>query len=832
VGNALAIKITADVTNAQAELVKMRAELSATTSEVNKLGKAWVAGNLDSAGMARMEGLAQQAVTLKGNIQGLTASMRSVQSASGGVGGALDDIRGKMSAAFQFTGIAAAAAAIGMVGSKLVELGGRAAEMRATADVLGVTVEQYQAMSAAADTAGVSTEALTRTAERLVGMLQQARNGSGEAVEKLKALGISNQQIASSTFGANDALGVLHARLTDASSAQAEQNQLLAEFGPRGAEAIVVLKQYSGSAAEVAARMRELNGLSTDDAASAAGMYASYREFGSYLANTFTKALDATTQGLARAAEVLLATPASSPALQATVQAPSIAPKVQADAAQAQAAMTEISVTAHKVTQDQLNDMREVVAATQQGSAERLAAERSLYQAMQAFYGNDQVDKVRAQYRELQAATQAYAEAQVRAENEVTAAMQRSAAIKKQSIAEELADSQKYLDQQSAIARVDAESAIAINRMKLQAELDELNSEVAAHKMSAAQKFAIEKGLVTQLAELDKQQAENEVAAQEPGTEAYERAADKIKEIEARLQVDLAQLQGRFVQESGKAAQQDVNEWKKASDEILSAETSLTSDLLSRRKSLSQSLLQIGAQMVQQEIANDLRAVTQRIVLQEGLTSTTKGLEQGGYLFHLLMETMKTGVDTTQNAARTAAAGTAAAQQNAETAAAAATARGAAVAAGVAQIGTDAAVAAAGAAASVASIPLVGWAMAPGAAAAAYGQTMAYAGLASLAEGAWEIPQSGLYHLHEGEAVAPVPYARGMREAAASPSAGTGRGSATTGESAGGGDTHLHIGLSAWDGDSVGRWASRPDNQRQLTRAVLSHLNRVGYRRT
>lgn len=68
-----------------------------------------------------------------------------------------------------------------------------------------------------------------------------------------------------------------------------------------------------------------------------------------------------------------------------------------------------------------------------------------------------------------------------------------------------------------------------------------------------------------------------------------------------------------------------------------------------------------------------------------------------------------------------------------------------------------AAVAAAAAAASAAAIPITGWAIAPGAAAAIYASTSAYAAMAAFETGTGYVPRDGVAMLHEGEAVIPAP---------------------------------------------------------------------------
>ena len=80
--------------------------------------------------------------------------------------------------------------------------------------------------------------------------------------------------------------------------------------------------------------------------------------------------------------------------------------------------------------------------------------------------------------------------------------------------------------------------------------------------------------------------------------------------------------------------------------------------------------------------------------------------------------------------------------------------------------------------ASVAAIPMIGWAMAPGVGAEAYGSGLAFAGLASAA-GGWErVPSDQLAQIHKNEMVLPAHIAEPVRQMAA--------------RGGGGGDVHFH----------------------------------------
>lgn len=91
------------------------------------------------------------------------------------------------------------------------------------------------------------------------------------------------------------------------------------------------------------------------------------------------------------------------------------------------------------------------------------------------------------------------------------------------------------------------------------------------------------------------------------------------------------------------------------------------------------------------------------------------------------------------------------------------------------------------AASSVAAIPVVGWAMAPEVAAAAYGQGMGWASLASAAGGWDRVPKDQLASIHKDEMVLSSPLATKIRNM-------------TDGGQGGGGETHVHLHGAVIDG--------------------------------
>jgi hypothetical protein len=98
--------------------------------------------------------------------------------------------------------------------------------------------------------------------------------------------------------------------------------------------------------------------------------------------------------------------------------------------------------------------------------------------------------------------------------------------------------------------------------------------------------------------------------------------------------------------------------------------------------------------------------------------------------------------------------------------------------------------AASGAYASASSIPLVGWLIAPGAAAAAFAAVEAFGALTSAA-GGYDIPAgvNPLVQAHASEMILPASIANPLRAQLASASFG---GASAQNASSGGGDTHIH----------------------------------------
>lgn len=211
----------------------------------------------------------------------------------------------------------------------------------------------------------------------------------------------------------------------------------------------------------------------------------------------------------------------------------------------------------------------------------------------------------------------------------------------------------------------------------------------------------------------------------------------------------------------------------------------MVGDLLSKRKTFAQAAMQMSSQLVTQEIENDIKAMTTRLLLGDSTAAQQKATEQGGLLYHLfatqqgtvatqgaalqqaaVVQTsniQQTTATQTGQTAQTAAVTTGGEARVGATTAAASQGQAAQAAIQSKTVMSDAAQAFSGVYASVSSIPVVGWILAPVAAAAAFAAVAAYE---SLDVGAWKVPGDMTAKIHQGEMVVPAKHAETMRAGA------------------------------------------------------------------
>lgn len=326
---------------------------------------------------------------------------------------------------------------------------------------------------------------------------------------------------------------------------------------------------------------------------------------------------------------------------------------------------------------------------------------------------------------------------------------------------------QQYANKKAQIFAETAEKQKQINAKELSdfvsAKQSELQQEIAARDeqfrmgaISASERAQSEQALTTKIQKEIDDRLEFDMAALDVDSAAYE-AAERQKEKIDR------EFANRHRQITSEAASEEQQVWSRATQELMSAEDTLVRNILTKRQSLGADLLQLSGQLIQRELADDLKLWTQKALIALLGQERIKVTEQGGFLYNLLFnrqdvaqtqvaETAKTGAVVGGVAARTVAEKAGATQGLAAQATADSTA-----------IMNSAYTGAAGAYSAVAQIPYIGPFIAPAAAVATFAGIMAFDVLTSMDVGAWELPSDMPAMLHKGEMVVPRDFASGLR---------------------------------------------------------------------
>lgn len=277
-------------------------------------------------------------------------------------------------------------------------------------------------------------------------------------------------------------------------------------------------------------------------------------------------------------------------------------------------------------------------------------------------------------------------------------------AFDKQDIADELALQNAYFDQKKALAEND----------------------LAAGRITKQQEFAAEQEYLT-----DKYQAEESALTQELGiyqkdSQEYQKTLDEKELLTVKYQTSVAQLNAKSQQEQNAQYKQFFNSINQGFGQMV------------------QGVLQ-GTQTWQQALARMFDDLLAKFIDDFVIKKVTAWVES---------ELTMTTATATGNATRLASTQ------------AAATAGGAASAASSkGQVSNDAATAAANVYSSVSAIPLVGWILAPAAAAVAFGAVEAFgSGIASFDVGSYNVPSDQIAQIHQGEMIIPKTFADSLRQ--------------------------------------------------------------------
>lgn len=429
----LETKVTADIVDLQAKFAVAKAEYAALQSQMRQLASESAKGLLDPAGEAQLRAVAEEFLHAKETARQFQEEINRTKDSTASVGSALEEIRGKISTAFDVTGVTAAIGAITFVTEKITELGERATQMRTMAEVLQVSTDEFQAMQVAADRAGVPIETFERAQTRLIALLEQARDGSGAARVKLEAMGISLNQIRDPAFNINQLLQVLHDRLNDATTASQTMTAIVVELGARGALSAEAIKNYDGSFQAVKKTTEEVNALSKEQIDRLHDMATGWKEIVTWTENAgskalawagdFASAMDKAVSAAIKAHPILAtalggafggATGATVAAVASSGGGTGASEKAAKDAAQAasaaKAALDPIAAAQDQLTEKDLLSLKTAIEAYKQGTAERLQAVTDYAQAAASVYGEDSKEAQAAQ-GQLLAAQREYSQA-------------------------------------------------------------------------------------------------------------------------------------------------------------------------------------------------------------------------------------------------------------------------------------------------------------------------------------------------------------------------------------------------------------------------------------
>jgi hypothetical protein len=641
----------------------------------------------------------------------------SMKDSIGGIGGALEDIKAKISTAFQFAGIAAGIEAIQLLQSEVQKLGDRATQINLLSSTIGETVEQFQAMQHAAEATGVSSEVLTRATERLANLLNEAGQGSGGAIDKLRQLGVTTEQLSDSSFNVVGVLETVKARLNDSSTAAETQAALLQTLGVRGATAAQAIKALDLSESGVQKAMNEVNGLTDYQTKRLQEMGTWWKQLGTEIENTTSKLLVSATD-----AAKALATGWNKPGLLGNVtdssQLSGNAAQVNAatDATKQQEAMAnevaEVVITGSKnVTKAYLDDLHQQLVETQQGTADKLALAKEYYSASLEYYGKGTVDAVRSAHEQMIAEERAYQAKRVEMEQQSTAALNALTAAQSTIIRQEMAEANQALD-----------DITEQTKAKYKEQEDAVIASLEAQK--AAIESSYQTGAIGPRTELSQLQSvlQQELAAREAYyAQAKALAAGNEKEL-AALQAQEAQVQGQYLVQmqkaTDKAAQEFKQQWGSVINTFASSFASNMEKVIAKTETFGTAMKNLFSSVFESIIQKLVGMVTQ-------------------WIENLIIAKL-----TNQTTA-------------------------------ISQVSANAGVAASAAMASVAAIPYVGWAMAPEVGAATAAQALSFGSLASAA-GGMEVPMDMIANLHKNEMVLPRHLSDGIRNMIANQAGGGG----------------------------------------------------------
>jgi len=384
--------------------------------------------------------------------------------------------------------------------------------------------------------------------------------------------------------------------------------------------------------------------------------------------------------------------------------------------------------------EDQLN-MRSLASATATATSTTQAQIAALGAQEAAAHGSaDQIEQIEDQ--KLAILKAAYGEDSRQYQDELAKKTEalRSAGSDEAAVIKQQLANQQTLDTQAA-----------------QTYMSSLKEQVDAQQITNTQALTEYRAFVEQQEAAQVESVNNLIATLRTGTEAY---ADAMKERTALLsdfQKQDAAMDQAIAASASKAAQQQAAYFTSSFAEVGSTARSQLDQIVTLQQSFAGAAEKVyGAvltsfvNLATQELAKWSATMVAQIALTRSSQMAIAAAQAAGSSGWATI-----GAALMRYIGLSAAANTTTMTQTSVTS--------------IAQVHSAAAVAAANAFAATAAIPITGPALAPAAAASALAQVDAYAGLASLAVGAWNVPADMPANLHAGEMVVPATFAQGLR---------------------------------------------------------------------
>ena len=346
--------------------------------------------------------------------------------------------------------------------------------------------------------------------------------------------------------------------------------------------------------------------------------------------------------------------------------------------------------------------------------------ERTLLESSLAIWRQDEEDQKRAEEAAAKEEADLAHIAEVRAQAKTDIA---EIGAKGAGESADLAIQQKKLELEQQYARqVEHTNAQQVAELRAIAALDEQSRVAKIAGLQAEEAIAQATLNAAKAKELEHASASEDLKAVEDQTSAMK----KIAELQQQINQLTQQNVNAGIQATTQAIILQEQKYKAFFDQLQSNFLHAFDSMITGQKNWEKQWEEVWNKSVEYVANTALKAILQAFIQHLGLQQAAqKAADAIMHALHISTAAAGKAIDTTAAAA---------------------------------EIATAAAVAAANAFAATAAIPFVGPELAPAAAATAYAEVMALQPAAALETGTNYVPRTGLYQLHEGEAVQPKQY--------------------------------------------------------------------------